>query len=216
MAEALVSVLLEQLASITVQEAKQGISLVVGVDEEVQKLEDNLRIIQAVLENAKKRQMTDVVMKLWLKKFKDTSYNMDDVLDEWNTALIEQRIQEKEIAENAYVLKKVRFSIPYIPSWFSRVKKLGMRCDIAYKIKELNRTLDDIAKKRVAYVFKLTRDNEVVEQPTTTSFVDVFDICDRDKDKNHLVSNLLGKDSGQERNPIGCNDHGNSSTTSLQ
>ena len=91
-----------------------------------------------------------------------------------------------------------------------------MHCDIAYKIKELNRTLDDIAKKRVAYVFKLTRDSEVVEQPTTTSFVDVFDICDRDKDKNHLVSNLLGKDSGQERNPIGCNDHGNSSTTSLQ
>ena len=41
---------------------------------------------------------------------------MDDVLDEWNTALIEQRIQEEEIAENAYVLKKVRFSIPYIPS----------------------------------------------------------------------------------------------------
>lgn len=90
--------------------------MVVGVDEEVQKLEDNLRIIQAVLENAKKRQVTDVVVKLWLEKFKDTSYNMDDVLDEWNTALIEQRIQEEKIAENAYVLKKVRFSIPYIPS----------------------------------------------------------------------------------------------------
>ena len=138
MLEALVSVLLEQLASITVQEAKQGISLVVGVDEEVQKLEDNLRIIQAVLENAKKRQVTDVVVKLWLEKFKDTSYNMDDVLDEWNTALIEQRIQKEEIVENAYVLKKVRFSIPYIPSWFSKVKKLGLRCDIAHKIKELN------------------------------------------------------------------------------
>ena len=159
MAEALVSVLLEQLASITVQEAKQGISLVVGVDEEVQKLEDNLRIIQAVLENAKKRQVTDVVVKLWLEKFKDTSYNMDDVLDEWNTALIEQRIQKEEIVENAYVLKKVRFSIPYIPSWFNRVKKLGLRCDIAHEIKELNGTLDEIAKKRVAYEFELTRDS---------------------------------------------------------
>ena len=91
-----------------------------------------------MLENAKKRQVTDVVVKLWLEKFKDTSYNMDDVLDEWNTALIEQRIQEEEIAENAYVLKKVRFSIPYIPSWCNRVKKLGLRCDIAHKIKELN------------------------------------------------------------------------------
>ena len=70
--------------------------------------------------------------------------------------------------------------------------------------------------KRELHVFELTRDSEVVERPTTTSFVDVFDICDRDKDKNHLVSNLLGKDSGKERNPIGCNDHDNSSTTSLQ
>ena len=44
MAEALVSIMLEQLASIIAQEAKPGISLVVGVDEEVRKLEDNLRI----------------------------------------------------------------------------------------------------------------------------------------------------------------------------
>ena len=227
MAEALVSVLLEQLASITVQEAKQGISLVVGVDEEVRKLEDNLRIIQAVLENAEKRQVTNAAVKLWLEKFKDTSYNMDDVLDEWNTTLIKQRIheeeKEEEIAKNAHVLKKVRFSIPSIPSWFSRVKKLGLRCDISHKIKELNGTLDEIAKKRVAYEFELTRDSEVVEQPTTTSFVDVFDICGRDKDRNDLVSNLSGKDSGQERNPIvislvgmGWNWENNSSPISLQ
>ena len=30
----------------------------------------------------------------------------------------------------------------------------------------------------------------------------MFDICGDDKDMNDLVSNLLGKDSGQERNPI--------------
>ena len=30
----------------------------------------------------------------------------------------------------------------------------------------------------------------------------MFDICGRDKDRNDLVSDLLGKDSGQERNPI--------------
>ncbi|KAM3699660.1 hypothetical protein ACJW31_05G042200 [Castanea mollissima] len=74
MVEALVSVLLEQLASITIQEAKQGISLVVGVDEEVRKLEDYLRIILAVLEDAEERQVTDAAVKLWLEKFKDTSY----------------------------------------------------------------------------------------------------------------------------------------------
>ena len=82
MAESLVSSLLEQIASIAVQEAEQEIRLVIGVDEEVRKLEGNLRIIQAVLDDAEKRQLTEAAVKLWLKRLKDVSYEMDNVLDE--------------------------------------------------------------------------------------------------------------------------------------
>ncbi len=42
MADALISLLLRQLASITAREAEQEIRLVVGVDEEIRKLEGNL------------------------------------------------------------------------------------------------------------------------------------------------------------------------------
>ena len=42
MARALVSALLVQMVSITLQEAKQEIKLVVGVDEEIRRLEGNL------------------------------------------------------------------------------------------------------------------------------------------------------------------------------
>ena len=107
MAEALVSTLLEQFASIGVREAEQEIKLVVGVDTEVRKLEGNLRIIRAVLDDAEKRQLKDKAVKLWLKKFKDTSYEMDDVLDEWNTALIKSEIEKnEENAENEPIAKK--------------------------------------------------------------------------------------------------------------
>ena len=42
MARALISALLVQMVSITLQEAKQEIKLVVGVDEEIRRLKGNL------------------------------------------------------------------------------------------------------------------------------------------------------------------------------
>nr|POF09741.1 putative disease resistance protein rga1 [Quercus suber] len=64
MARALVSAIAEELGSIIALELR----LTISVKEEVQKLESKFRTIQAVL--------------------KDVSYEMDDILDEWNTAII--------------------------------------------------------------------------------------------------------------------------------
>ncbi|KAK4590846.1 hypothetical protein RGQ29_021154 [Quercus rubra] len=208
MAGVLVSALLEQLASIAVGEAEQEIKLVVGVDEEVQKLEDNLRMIQAVLEDAEKRQMTEATVKLWLGKLKDTFYLMDDVLDEWNTELIKARIQEEEKeeenAESSHARKKMKVSLSMIPSpssWLSPVHKLSMRDDFAHKIKDLRGKLNELFKERVGFGFELNRGTKVVERPTTTSLVDVSKICGRRKEREELVSILLGKDSQEEKSP---------------
>uniref|UniRef100_A0A2N9IR00 Uncharacterized protein n=1 Tax=Fagus sylvatica TaxID=28930 RepID=A0A2N9IR00_FAGSY len=110
MADPLISVLLELLASITAQEAEQELWLVVGVDDEVRQLEGNLRIVNAVLKDAENRKATDEAVKLWLKKLEDTFYEMDDVLDEWNTAMIKFKIEknEKENAEKDPIVKKVK------------------------------------------------------------------------------------------------------------
>jgi signal recognition particle GTPase len=207
MADVLISVLLEQFASITAREAEQEIRLVVGVDEEVRKLEGNLRTVKAVLNDAEKRQVTDEAVKLWLKKLEDVSYEMDDVLDEWNTAMIKLKIEkdEEENTENAHVVKKKVCSfIPSPSCCFRQVDKLFLRHDIAHKIKELSGKLDEIVRERERYGFELTtRGNasEVVERPKTTSFVDVSEICGRDKVKDDLVSILLGKGSEEERSP---------------
>ena len=92
----LIAVLLDHFASITAREAKQELRLVVGVDEEVRKLEGNLRVVYAVLDDAEKRQMKEHAVKLWLEKLKDVSYEMDNVLDEWNTAMIKSEIEKEE------------------------------------------------------------------------------------------------------------------------
>uniref|UniRef100_A0A2N9FXB8 Disease resistance N-terminal domain-containing protein n=1 Tax=Fagus sylvatica TaxID=28930 RepID=A0A2N9FXB8_FAGSY len=84
MALALVSGITQQLGSFITSEFK----LTASVKEEIQKLESKFRTIQAVLNDAEKRQVKEEAVKLWLDKLKDVSYEMDDVLDEWNTAMI--------------------------------------------------------------------------------------------------------------------------------
>ncbi|GMY22116.1 putative disease resistance protein RGA3 isoform X4 [Fagus crenata] len=108
MAEGLVTDLIKQLASIAAREVEQEIKLVIGVDKEVKKLENNLRTVKAVLNDAEKRQVTEEAVKLWLEKLKDACYEMDDVVDEWNTAMIKSEIQkhEEENAENALAVVK--------------------------------------------------------------------------------------------------------------
>uniref|UniRef100_A0A7N2LNP1 Uncharacterized protein n=2 Tax=Quercus lobata TaxID=97700 RepID=A0A7N2LNP1_QUELO len=208
MAGVLVSALLEQLTSIAVGEAEQEIKLVVGVDQEVRKLEDNLRMIQAVLEDAETRQMTEAAVKLWLGKLKDTFYLMDDVLDEWNTELIKARIQEEEkeeeIAESSHARKKTKVSFSMIPSpssWLRPVHKLSMHDSFAHEIKDLSGKLDELFKERVGFGFELNRGTKVVERPTTTSLVDVSKICGRGKEREELVSILLGEDCQEEKSP---------------
>ena len=202
MAESLVSSLLEQFASITVQEAEQEIRLVVGVDKEVRKLEGNLQIIQAVLDDAEKRQLKEEAVKLWLNRLKDVSYEIDNVLDEWNTAMIKSEIEKPEKAESSPILKKkVRSFIPSSSCCSRQFKKLGLRHDIAHNIKELSEKLDELFRERVGYGFELNKGTKAVERPTTTSLVDVSDIVGRDKDRDDLIRKILGEGSEREKNP---------------
>ncbi|KAM3704495.1 hypothetical protein ACB098_03G007900 [Castanea mollissima] len=208
MADSLISTLLEQLASITAREVQQEIRLVIGIDEEVRRLEGNLRTVLAVLDDAEKRQVKERAVSLWLEKLKEVSYEMDDVLDEWNTAMIKIEIEREVEDGNAKNDTDVKKECSFIPSpscCFRQVNKLVMHHDIAHKIKQLNEILDKITKEREMYGFELTRGaaQGFVERPKTTSFVDVSDICGRDKVMDDLVSILLGKGvKEEEQSPL--------------
>ncbi|XP_052297431.1 putative disease resistance protein At1g50180 [Citrus sinensis] len=113
MVDAIVSSLLVQLSSVAADEVKQQVRLVTGVEEEVKKLTRNLRAIRVVLEDAEKRQMQrDNAVTFWLDQFKDASYDMEDVLEEWTTARLKLQIEGVD-DDNALALapykKKVQF-----------------------------------------------------------------------------------------------------------
>ena len=216
MAEGLVTDLIKQLVSVAAREAEQEIRLVVGVDEEIKKLEGNLRTVKAVLKDAEKKQVTEEAVQLWLDKLNNACYEMEDVVDEWSTAMIKLAIQKQnEYADNNHIVpkKKVCSFIPSSSCCFRQANKVFLRHDIAHKIKELNGRLDDIAKEKDRYQFHLT--NDPVERPQTTSFVDESEICGRDSVKDGLVGMLLGKGSEEEPHLISIVGMGGIGKTTL-
>ena len=193
-----VSEIKSQLFSIITSEFK----LIANVKEEVPKLESKFHTIQAVLNDAEKRQVKEDAVKLWLDKLKDVSNQMKNVLDEWNTAtkIVEDNEKKDEEEEAATGTAKRRKVWPLFNFDFSVTSLLQHR-DIAHKIKELNEELDEINKEREMYGFELTRSIEEVERPKSTSFVDVSEIPGRGEVKDELVSILLGRGSEEDRNP---------------
>ncbi|XP_062109184.1 uncharacterized protein LOC133819841 isoform X3 [Humulus lupulus] len=105
MADAMISALVEQLASDAIGEVKQQVGMVMGVRKEVSKLTDNLKAIEAVLLDVERRQVHDSFVAYWFAGLKEVLYDMDNVLDEWNTIILKSKIKGKgkEGLHNNYI-----------------------------------------------------------------------------------------------------------------
>ncbi|KAH9688997.1 hypothetical protein KPL70_015302 [Citrus sinensis] len=204
MVDAIISPLLEQLISVAVEEAKEQVRLVTGVGKEVKKLTSSLRAVQAVLHDAEKRQVKEETVRLWLDQLRDACYDMEDVLGEWNTARLKLQIDGVDDHLNdALVPKKKVCSLFPAASCFAR-KPLVLRRDIALKIKEINETLDDIAKQRDMFGFAVNviKSNERADQRVPSiSSIDESEIFGREKEKNELVNRLLCESSEERKGP---------------
>ncbi|TXG68721.1 hypothetical protein EZV62_003656 [Acer yangbiense] len=129
MADAIVSIVLEQLASIARQQIQQEVTLVWGVNKE---------------------------LKLQIKR-----------------------------AENALTLKKKVCSFFLSPCFCFR--QVVLHHDIAVKIKEINESLDDIAKEKDRYNFNMVGSVEQPQKVESISLIDESEIFGRDKEKDILV-----------------------------
>uniref|UniRef100_A0A7N2L5U8 Uncharacterized protein n=1 Tax=Quercus lobata TaxID=97700 RepID=A0A7N2L5U8_QUELO len=200
MAGDLVSTIVDQLGSLIASEFKDRfgsllaseVASIVNVKEEVEKLERKFHEIQAKLNDAEERQVNEEAVRLWLEKLNDVSYEMADVLDEWNTAKIKADIEKEEEAEASTAKRRKVLSL---------VSTFFQRRDIALKIKEITEKIDVIDGEGDMYRFVLTCGNEEVMRPLTDSHVDVSSIFGRDEVKGDLVNSLLGRGNEEERSP---------------
>ncbi|CAL8997495.1 unnamed protein product, partial [Prunus brigantina] len=207
MADALVSVVLEQLVSLTRKQIEEEVRLVVNVDREVKNLIFHFNAIQAVLQDAEERQVKDESVRNWLQNLEDVSYDINDVLDEWNTEILKHQIEKEEEKEGknvALTKRKVCLFIPSPSVCFGSIGKVIMRRDIAVRIKEINEKLTKIADSRKNYNFheNTIRATEKLERVETSSFVQVSSIIGREEEKNRLMSMLLSESSQQGASPF--------------
>ncbi|KAG8479015.1 hypothetical protein CXB51_029870 [Gossypium anomalum] len=171
MAEAIVSAILEQMTAITINKAIEAWSLVQGAEKEVERLETKFKALRLELEDAEEKEYVNERVKLWLDKFRYVSYDMEDVLDEWETAV--QQLQTDLLA--------VRLSVS------------GRRYNIATKIKDINDKVDEIVKDK-GKLELIQREIKQLKRPETTYFVVVSELIGRDAMKEEIISILLCED----------------------
>ncbi|KAB5513745.1 hypothetical protein DKX38_027651 [Salix brachista] len=198
MADALVSVVLEQLRLIIAQKVQKEVGLVAGVKNEVRKLESNFQAIQAVLADAEQRQLKEESIKRWMGQLKDVSYDMDDVLDEWSTAIAKSQMKVNDEHPRKTIKKVCSFMI------FSCFcfREVGLRFHVARKIQTLNDRIDGIVREKNTFDFKLSEGGpNLPERKITASVIDATEIKGREKDRGTIVKMLLGESSDQEPAP---------------
>ncbi|KAJ9692781.1 hypothetical protein PVL29_011732 [Vitis rotundifolia] len=171
MADALVSIVLERLTSVVEQQIHEQVSLVLGVDSEIESLKSTLGSVRYVLEDAERRQVKEKSVQGWLKRLKDMAYEMEDVLDEWSIAILQFQMEGVENASTSK--KKVSFCMLSPCICF---KQVASRRDIALKIKGIKQQLDDIERERIRF-----------------NFVSSRKVYGRDMDEKIILDHLLGK-----------------------
>ncbi|KAF4357162.1 hypothetical protein F8388_003309, partial [Cannabis sativa] len=214
MADAFTSALVDHFVSSALAKIDKNVGLVQNVKKDVKKLKKSLKYIQDLLVDAGTRQLDSQWLKQWLSDLEDISFDMDDVLDEWNSAILKSEIgrfdqegkgtcEDGDDSSDHVCAKKVCF--PVLPSsWlcFKKVNQVIRHCDFAKRIKKLTNELDIIKKDGHdhgivigaigMYSQQQYNPSSIVKSRITTiSLVEETEIHGRDDDKEILVSKLL-------------------------
>ncbi|KAF4349353.1 hypothetical protein F8388_010987 [Cannabis sativa] len=214
MADAFTSALVDHFVSSALAKIDKNVGLVQNVKKDVKKLKNSLKYIQDLLVDAGTRQLDSQWLKQWLSDLEDISFDMDDVLDEWNSAILKSEIRrfdqegkgtcgDGDDSSDHVCAKKVCF--PVLPSsWlcFKKVNQVIRHCDFAKRIKKLTNELDIIKKDGHdhgivigaigMYSQQQYNPSSIVKSRITTiSLVEETEIHGRDDDKEILVSKLL-------------------------
>ncbi|XP_031278382.1 putative disease resistance protein RGA3 [Pistacia vera] len=165
-----------------------------GAENELKKLRENLQEIRYVPADAEQKQGKEKPLRSWLNKLKNTCYDLEDVLDEWNIAVSKMQVPGADL--NALIREKEKVCF-MLPSSCSCLNGVSIHRDFARKIKELSEIIDDINKEKKKFSLKdIGRSDEKIES-VSSSFDDVSEICFRDNEKKELVGKLC--ESGVKR-----------------
>ncbi|WKA02250.1 hypothetical protein VitviT2T_020464 [Vitis vinifera] len=157
--------------------------------------------IEAVLTDAEQKQIRERAVKLWLDDLKSLVYDMEDVLDEFNTEANLQIVIPGPQASTSKVHK-------LIPTCFAACHPTSVKFNakIGEKIEKITRELDAVAKRK--HDFDLMKgvgglSFEMEERLQTTSLVDESSIYGRDAKKEAIIQFLLSEKASRDNGDNG-------------
>ncbi|XP_004499780.1 disease resistance protein RPM1-like [Cicer arietinum] len=143
MAETVVSIVLEQLYKLALEEG----ALLRGVERDLKEIKDELASIQAFLKDADTRAADEEGeginegVKTWVKQLRESSFQIEDVIDEYVMYLSSQRVNNSGCI--ASIQKVVQM-----------IKTLKQRHQIASEMKEIKISVSGIKERSLRYEFK--------------------------------------------------------------
>ncbi|KAL5706979.1 hypothetical protein ACHQM5_025083 [Ranunculus cassubicifolius] len=146
MADALITVVLEQLSSYILSE----VALVIDTREEVVKLTGNLKLVQAVLADAEEKQVKNKSVKVWLDDLKQVVYDADDVLDAWRTRTAISQLQVPNDLFNKFAcLRTLVLQLEVLPNEVEKMVHLRYLDLSGSELHELPETICNIYNLQV-------------------------------------------------------------------
>ncbi|XP_071902417.1 disease resistance protein RGA2-like [Coffea arabica] len=204
MAELFVPKIIDQLGDVVVKQLGEKVNLLMGVEEEVGNISSKLATIEKVLHDAERRRLKEKGVAIWLEKLEGITYEMDDVLDEWNFKI--QKPKNEGTHQNARMQPILRNKVcSFIPSLCSCLKQVPIRSNIASKIKKINEQLELTLKEADQYKFISSGgvpDSQDFQRIMTTSIIDESEIYGRASDKAALLDQVLPESSSQGRDRV--------------
>ncbi|KAK8662040.1 hypothetical protein V6N13_091628 [Hibiscus sabdariffa] len=157
------------------------------VQQEIQKLNKELKEIRAVLDDAEERQMKEHPVKDWLIHLQDLAYDVEDVLDEFATEMGSRNLMMERRGSSS---KRPRL-IPdsYKAAMFNR--------DMMSKIKYIFAKLKDLEPQKNKWQLRMMdceRPDRQEERVQPTSVEIETQVYGRDEDKREILDLLLKSD----------------------
>ncbi|KHG09524.1 Putative disease resistance RGA1 [Gossypium arboreum] len=172
----LVGTILDSLKSWSLKELELAGSL----KTEVASLESTLTTIQAVLQDAEEKQWKSEAIKNWLGKLKQAAYDLEVVLDDFNTEALRRSLHADARSQ--------------VTTFFSLRNPLLFRLDMARKFKNVREKLDAIAGEKSKFHLREgvgEAEIERNEDRQTSSLVTESEVLGRADEKEKIVSMLL-------------------------
>ncbi|XP_047978102.1 putative disease resistance protein RGA1 [Salvia hispanica] len=186
MTDAIVSAVVESVATMIKDKIRYEVNLVKGVKKELQNLSKKLNTIRKVLDDAEKKALNDQIVKIWLKQLENTTYEMDDILDEWNYSLLKHKLEDSAEPDQ-------KIGCSFIPCSCLSFNEISVRRDIAKKIEHVNATLDQILKEKDDFNFVISLPAPESHRQPTTSSIDFKNVYGSDiyKKRDDIVRNMM-------------------------